>query len=48
MANDYFIKVIAGEEDLDAGYDKFLEKWRSEGGAAISEDLNSWYQSKTN
>ena len=48
LANDYFIKVIAGEEDLDSSYDEFVEKWKSEGGAAITEDLNNWYQSKAN
>lgn len=46
MANDYFIKVIAGEEDLESSYDAFLQNWKEEGGAAISNDLNTWYQSK--
>ena len=43
LANDYFIKVIAGEENLDASYDAFLAKWKSEGGEKMIEEINAWY-----
>lgn len=43
LANDYFIKVIAGEENLDTSYDAFLAKWKSEGGEKMIEEVNAWY-----
>lgn len=43
LANDYFIKVIAGEEDLDASYDAFLANWKAEGGEEMVKEVNEWY-----
>lgn len=44
IANDYFIKVIAGELDIESSYSTFIEKWLSEGGAEMKKELNTWYQ----
>lgn len=41
--DDYQIKLITGGESLDH-YDAFLEQFREAGGAAMSEEINAWYQ----
>lgn len=44
LLDDNVLKFIAGSEPLD-NYDKFLEQWRSEGGADMVKAANEWYQS---
>lgn len=43
LANDYFIKVIAGEENMDRSYNAFLSKWKSEGGEQMIKEVNEWH-----
>ena len=44
MADDYFLKVIAGAESLDT-FDDFVQRWKSSGGDAVTEEINKWYSS---
>lgn len=46
LENDYFVKVIAGEENLDSSYEAFLSKWKSEGGEDMTKEVNEWYASQ--
>lgn len=46
LANDFFIKVIAGEENLESGYNAFLAQWKAEGGEKMSEEVNAWYSAQ--
>ncbi|REK62506.1 MAG: ABC transporter substrate-binding protein [Cohnella sp.] len=40
---DYMINFIAGAEPL-SNYGAFLEKWREQGGAEMTEGANNWYK----
>jgi len=42
LTEDTFLKYITGAETLD-NYDKFLEQWKSEGGAEMTKEANEWY-----
>ncbi|TBL70727.1 extracellular solute-binding protein [Paenibacillus thalictri] len=44
LEQDYFIKLLMGEEKLD-GYAAFISQWNSEGGAEMIKAVNNWYQS---
>ncbi|WP_080833527.1 extracellular solute-binding protein [Cohnella massiliensis] len=41
---DYMINFIAGTEPM-SNYDAFLERWREQGGAEMTEGANNWYKS---
>lgn len=43
MANDYYLKVIAGAESLE-NYDSFVAQWNESGGSILTEEINKWYQ----
>ena len=43
LAADYFTNIVVGADTLDT-YPQFIEKWRQEGGAAKTEELNNWYK----
>jgi len=43
LANDYYLKVIAGAESLDK-YEEFIAQWDASGGSIVAEDINSWYK----
>ena len=43
MTNDFMTQVIAGVEPLSA-VDDYVARWRAEGGAAASAEINSWYR----
>lgn len=45
LLDDNVLKFISGSEPLE-NYDKFLEQWRSEGGADMVKAANEWYQTK--
>lgn len=42
---DTFVKLIVGREDLDEGFDKFVEEWKSRGGNQMIEEATEWYTS---
>ena len=42
LADDYYLKVIAGVESLDH-YDAFVESWDAAGGAEMTAQINAWY-----
>jgi putative aldouronate transport system substrate-binding protein len=43
IETDFYIKVIAGTEKVD-GYEKFLQDWKSQGGADCIKDANEWFK----
>lgn len=46
MVSDYVIQLIVGEVTIEDSYDAFIEKWNNEGGAAMKEEINAWYQNQ--
>ena len=44
LQDEVFIKIIMGEEPVDA-FDKFVEDFNTLGGAAITDEVNAWYES---
>lgn len=46
MEQDYFIKLLMGEEKLD-NYDKFIAQWNNAGGTDMTKAVNDWYKTKT-
>lgn len=44
LQDEIFIKIIMGEEPVDA-FDKFVEDFNTLGGAAITDEVNAWYES---
>ncbi|MFD2117214.1 extracellular solute-binding protein [Paenibacillus yanchengensis] len=40
LAEEYFIKFIIGEVDLDKGFDDFVELWYRSGGQDITDEVN--------
>lgn len=43
--NDIFTKIIMGIEPVDA-FDRYVERWKQEGGDEITKEVNEWYVSK--
>lgn len=43
MINDYSIRVLAGADSID-NYNTILEKWKQEGGDAMTNEMNAWYK----
>ncbi|WP_284639500.1 extracellular solute-binding protein [Paenibacillus silviterrae] len=39
-----FSKIVFGDEPVEA-YDKFIQTWKSQGGDAITKEVNDWYKS---
>ncbi|WP_409342361.1 sugar ABC transporter [Paenibacillus sp. MBLB4367] len=39
-----FSKIVFGDEPVEA-YDKFVQTWKSQGGDAITKEVNDWYKS---
>lgn len=46
LLDDNVIKFISGSEPI-ANYDKFLQQWKSEGGADTIKAANEWFKSKS-
>jgi len=44
MVDEYLIKFVTGEIDLDKGYDDFIAKWNAAGGADITKAANDYYK----
>lgn len=44
LQNETFVKIITGEETIDA-FDRFVENFYANGGDAITEEVNAWYAS---
>jgi putative aldouronate transport system substrate-binding protein len=40
LQEEYFIKFITGEVDLEQGFDRFVELWNKSGGQRITEQVN--------
>ncbi len=43
--NDIFLKIIIGEEPIDA-FDTFVEEWKAEGGDAITAEVQAIVDNK--
>ncbi|MBO9608201.1 MAG: hypothetical protein J7639_19740 [Paenibacillaceae bacterium] len=41
LEQEYFIKFISGNVDLDKGFDSFVELWKKSGGQAIQDEINT-------
>ena len=41
MADDYYLKVIAGAESVDT-YESFVQQWQDAGGKAVTDEINNW------
>ncbi|WJH32524.1 extracellular solute-binding protein [Paenibacillus sp. CC-CFT747] len=39
-----FSKIVFGDEPVEA-YDKFIQTWKTQGGDAITKEVNEWYKS---
>lgn len=44
LAQQYFIKFVRGETDLDAGFDTFVKAWNNAGGSEILTEVNAKYK----
>ncbi|WP_245640093.1 extracellular solute-binding protein [Paenibacillus dakarensis] len=43
--NDTFTKIIMGLEPIDS-FDRYVERWKLEGGEEITKEVNEWYQAQ--
>lgn len=43
MVDDYTVRLLVGSESI-AGFDKFLERWKMDGGADMVKEMNDWYK----
>ncbi|GAA3402746.1 hypothetical protein ACFFNY_05040 [Paenibacillus hodogayensis] len=44
MQNEFFLKFILGQVDLDKGFDDFVAQWKKEGGDDVTEAANIAYK----
>lgn len=42
---DWFVKLVVGKEDLDKGFDAFVQDWKKRGGDAAIKEATDWYNS---
>ena len=42
--NQYFMDIMLGNVDLDAGISELKAKWRDQGGQKILDDLNAYHK----
>nr|WP_280521255.1 extracellular solute-binding protein [Paenibacillus mangrovi] len=42
---DTFVKLVVGKEDLDKGFDAFVQDWKQRGGDAAIQEATDWYNS---
>lgn len=40
LQNEYFIKFVTGEVDLDGGFDDFVTLWLNSGGRVLTQEVN--------
>ncbi len=45
MLQEYILKAILGEVDIDATYDATVAKWLGSGGEALTQEANEWFAS---
>ncbi|WP_108992022.1 hypothetical protein [Paenibacillus agaridevorans] len=45
MLQEYIMKAILGEVDIDATYDSTVAKWLSSGGEVLTQEANDWFAS---
>lgn len=45
-AGDFFTEIIVGTKSIDKDYDAFLTQWKADGGQAMIDEINAWYQKK--
>lgn len=43
IQDEAFVKIIMGEASIDS-FDTFVQDWKNNGGDAITEEVNQWYQ----
>lgn len=43
MLDEVFIKIISGQESLDA-FDTVVEEWKAAGGQDMTDEVNAWYE----
>lgn len=43
---EYFIKLIVGQVDTDAGFDNFVAEWKRSGGQEITDEVNRKQESR--
>lgn len=43
MLDETFIKIISGQESLDA-FDTVVEEWKAAGGEDMTDEVNEWYE----
>lgn len=43
IQDEAFVKIIMGEAPIDS-FDTFVSDWKANGGDAITEEVNQWYQ----
>lgn len=44
LEDEYFLKFILSEVDLDQGFDDFVKLWNQSGGKAITDQVNQLYE----
>gem|GEM_PF-6424663 len=42
LEDQYFVELISGNKDLDAGFDEFVKAWQNAGGTTIVEEVNDF------
>ncbi|MBP1989930.1 extracellular solute-binding protein [Paenibacillus eucommiae] len=45
LENEYWVKFITGQIDLESGWDKWLQTWNDAGGKALTDEANQTYAS---
>lgn len=46
LEDQYFVELISGTKELDAGFDEFVKAWQNAGGTTITQEVNDWYKSR--
>jgi putative aldouronate transport system substrate-binding protein len=45
MVQEYIMKAILGEVDIDATFDATVKRWNETGGSVLTKEANDWYMS---
>ena len=41
LANEFFMRVVTGQADLDAEWDNYVARWMAEGGEQVYEAMQN-------
>lgn len=44
--DEYYLKAIMGEKNLDGDWDSFVASWKKIGGTEVTREVNEWYQTE--